>query len=143
MPLSIKLTPTSRLVKASDFKPSGKPLDFTKDHVVILDADNRPVAECRPLGQNDKTGEVQKTPKATPKPAPVVAAKPQPAPARSPGIGFAPNARLTDGQRELLTRLWMENPKSTAERVGELFEQRAGRTVSVLTVNTYRPGNAG
>ncbi len=140
MPLTIKLTPSSRLVKASDFKGPG--IDFTKDHVVVLDADNRPVAECRPLGQNDKPG--AKKVQATPKPAPAVAAKPKPAPAKTGGeTGYSLNGRLTEAQRELLTRLWMENPKSTADRVGELFEQRAGRTVSVLTVNTYRPGNAG
>lgn len=124
---------STRLVQAGDLKlarTQTRPLDFARDHIVILDADQCPVAECWPI---------EREPNGEPRPAVVVA--PSSATTATTGGGDR-LGRLTDAQREMLERLWAENRNATPDKIGELFEKRAGRTVSVMTVLSYKPGKA-
>ncbi len=138
MPKDLRMTPATRLIQATVLRLHGnagaRPIDFASDHIVILDQNMCPVAECWPIERD--AGEPPKHVLAMAATAP--GPKPSTNGERAPTPG-EPKGRLTEAQRELLTRLWTDHPKATVDRIGELFEHKAGRTVSAMTVHTYKP----
>ncbi len=137
--VQLQINPTTtRFIKSSDLvladgAKEAKPLDVAVDHLIILDDDLRIVAQCRPFASAVRA----KTP-ATPaagKPAQANGTPAKPAATDSPSI----NGRLTEAQREMLVKLWKETPHATTDQIGERFEKRSGRSVSALTVQSYKP----
>lgn len=142
MPKDIRLSALSRLIRASDLRLHGTqknatPIDFASDHIIVLDGDSRPVAECWPIER--EATEPARTAVVS------VATLPGPKLAEVNGAPPLPTSRgpLSEAQRELLARLWTEHPEATVDHIGELFERKTHRVISALTVSTYKPRPAG
>ena len=122
-PGAITIDASTRILKASDLKVRTgkgqglKPLDLRGGAILLLDEDGRPVATIRKI------------------PGAVVPA-PLSVPAERVDSGGG-GGRLTDAQRDDLLGLIRAHKQLDAGRLGEMFERKTGRSLSVLTVQKY------
>lgn len=142
----IAIDDRSRLVSAADLGYSkraatGKaPLDFARDHIVILDpTTGRPVAECWPIER--EAGEEPPRPVLAGVGASTDPSDQSASAAKVSGTSGVPGPRmgpLSEPQRQALVRICRAHPDWGLARVGEEFERQTGREVSAITVEKYR-----
>ncbi len=131
------LTKASRVIRASELRVAkqtgGAQINFATDHVILLNDDGYPIAECIPLGAAPAQTYAPRLASLNGEP------RPERERPRTGPVDMVGGGRLTDAHRELMIRLWMDHPRATVDQIGELFEEKAGRTISALTVSNYKP----
>lgn len=119
---TISIDATTRILRLSELRLKiGKalePVDVRGGAILLLDDDGRPVATLRKI-----PGVKAPAPPTEPEPG-----------ERTEGGG---TGRLSDAQRDDLLGLVRAHPRLDAARIGEMFERKSGRSLSVLTVQKY------
>lgn len=107
------------------------PIDFGRETILLVDpATLQPVAVCRPLSAMGI-----RAPDPSSRPAMTVPMKPNSGGGNGDGERLG---RLTLDQRDDLAAMCRLDPTGAPDKIGEQFERKWGRSVSILTVKKYQ-----